>query len=363
MTWSAQDVRWMTRALELAARGRFTTWPNPMVGCVVVQDDSLLSEGWHRNHGEGHAEVNALAQLAPDLDLSRATAYVTLEPCSHTGKTPPCADLLVSRGVGRVVVAMTDPNPLVAGRGLERIQRAGAVCQVGCLEQEARALNAAFIHCMTSETPWVTLKWAQSMDGFMDGRTSPEAGAGGWGITGAASRRWTHTMRARHDTLLVGMRTWLVDNPSLTTRDTPGPSPRPLILTQGGTARPERAKPASDWEVAPVLVHPNFGASDRALDTWREAGYETLALHPPPMTREWWADLRKELDCAAVLIEGGAQVAKLALSSSSWNELHVLQSPTPLGKGLAAPTFPGWPPAGRKRCGQDDLQIWESPVR
>ena len=108
MTWLAQDMLWMTRALELAARGRFTTWPNPMVGCVVVRDDSLLAEGWHRKHGEGHAEVNALAQLDPGLDLSQATAYVTLEPCSHKGKTPPCADLLVSRGVGRVGVAMTD---------------------------------------------------------------------------------------------------------------------------------------------------------------------------------------------------------------------------------------------------------------
>ena len=131
MNWSTQDVRWMTRALELAERGRFTTWPNPMVGCVVVQDNRVLAEGWHRQHGEGHAEVNAFAQLDPDLDLSLATAYVTLEPCSHTGKTPPCADLLVNRGVGRVVVAMTDPNPLVAGRGLERLKCAGATCEVG----------------------------------------------------------------------------------------------------------------------------------------------------------------------------------------------------------------------------------------
>ena len=111
MTWTSSDERWMLRALELAARGRFTTWPNPMVGCVVVENDRMLGEGWHMKHGEAHAEVNALAQVDPKKDLSNATAYVTLEPCSHIGKTPPCADLLVSRGVGRVVVASKAPNP------------------------------------------------------------------------------------------------------------------------------------------------------------------------------------------------------------------------------------------------------------
>ena len=362
MTWSSQDVRWMTRALELASRGRFTTWPNPMVGCVVVQNDRLLAEGWHRQHGEGHAEVNALAQLAPSLDLSRATAYVTLEPCSHTGKTPPCADLLVSRGVGRVVVAMKDPNPLVAGRGLERLQHAGATCEVGCLEGEARRLNAAFVHIMTKQSPWVTLKWAQSSDGYMDGRTSPAIGAGGWPITGAASRRWTHALRARHDALLVGMRTWLVDTPSLTTRDAPGPSPRPLILTQGQTPRPESAKASSNWKEAPVLVHPDSGASEQALDTWRQAGYETLALSSRAMTTAWWSDLRQELDCAAVLVEGGARIAELALATSSCQELHVLQSPKSLGTGLSAPSLPKSSPSQRQACGEDDVQIWENPA-
>jgi diaminohydroxyphosphoribosylaminopyrimidine deaminase/5-amino-6-(5-phosphoribosylamino)uracil reductase len=262
-----------------------------------------------------------------------------------------------------VVVAMMDPNPLVAGRGLERLKHAGATCEVGCLEREALELNAPFVHCMTSRTPWVTLKWAQSPDGFMDGRTSPAVSAGGWAITGAASRRWTHTLRARHDALLVGMRTWLVDNPSLTTRDAPGPSPRPLILTHGQTTRPANAKAASDWADVPVLVHPASGASQQALDTWRRAGYDTLAMNQSPMTPAWWADLRKGLGCGAVLVEGGAQIAQMALSTSSWNELHVLQSLKPLGKGLAAPSLPAEPHARRKQCGQDDLRIWEQTVR
>ena len=362
MTWSAQDVHWMTRALSLASRGRFTTWPNPMVGCVVVQDDRLLAEGWHRQHGEGHAEANALAQLAPSLDLSGATAYVTLEPCSHVGKTPPCADLLVSRGVGRVVVAMKDPNPLVAGRGLERLKHAGATCEVGCLEDEAHLLNAPFVHGMTKESPWVTLKWAQSSDGFMDGRTSPAIGAGGWALTGSASRRWTHALRARHDALLVGMHTWLVDTPSLTTRDAPGPSPRPLILTRGRTPRPDSAKDASEWTDGPVLVHPASDVSQQALDTWRQVGYDTLALGPLPMSRAWWADLRKKLECTAVLVEGGAQVAELALSTSSWHELHVLQSPKSLDAGLAAPNLPKSSPTKHQTCGEDDVWTWEKPA-
>ena len=137
-------------------RGRLTTWPNPMVGCVVVQHERIVGEGWHATFGRAHAEVNALRQVDAGLDLSTATAYVTLEPCSHTGKTPPCADLLLARGVGRVVVAMEDPNPQVSGRGVARLKQAGVQVEVGCLAENARALIRPFVHAMTSPRPWIT---------------------------------------------------------------------------------------------------------------------------------------------------------------------------------------------------------------
>ena len=204
MTWTPSDERWMRRALELAQKGQLTTWPNPMVGCVVVENNQILGEGWHQRFGEGHAEVNALDKIEDNKDLSRATAYVTLEPCSHHGKTPPCAVLLTSRGVGRVVVATQDPNPVVAGRGLTTLTEAGIEVIAGCLEKEALELNRRFFFAMHESRPWITLKWAQSRDGFVDPDERAKDGRGGHPLTGAASARHTHTLRATHDGILVG---------------------------------------------------------------------------------------------------------------------------------------------------------------
>ena len=178
MTWTPSDERWMRRALELAQKGQLTTWPNPMVGCVVVENNQILGEGWHRRFGEGHAEVNALDKIEENKDLSGATAYVTLEPCSHHGKTPPCAALLTSRGVGRVVVATKDPNPVVAGRGLANLTEAGIEVIAAALKRKPE-LNRRFFFAMNESRPWITLKWAQSRDGFVDPDERVKDGRGG----------------------------------------------------------------------------------------------------------------------------------------------------------------------------------------
>jgi diaminohydroxyphosphoribosylaminopyrimidine deaminase/5-amino-6-(5-phosphoribosylamino)uracil reductase len=212
MSFSAVDHGMMARALQLAERGLWTTSPNPRVGCVVVRDGEIVGEGWHEKAGEPHAEVHALRAAG---DKARgATAYVTLEPCSHYGRTPPCAEALIAAGVSRVVAAMTDPNPLVAGKGLALLQTAGIETASGLLENEARELNIGFVSRMTRGRPWLRLKVAASLDG----KTALNNGVSQW-ITGPDARRDGHAWRARACAILTGIGTVRDDDPSLTVRD------------------------------------------------------------------------------------------------------------------------------------------------
>lgn len=228
------DEVWMRRALDLARNGR--TSPNPKVGCVIISaTGEFLGEGFHRAAGQPHAEIEALASVPESKrsELRGATYYVTLEPCSHFGRTPPCADRLVIEGAGRVVVAMEDPNPLVAGRGLKRLQAAGIQTESGLLGEQAKALNASFLTNMRERRPYVILKWAQSADGFMDPRMNAEPGAGGVALTGKWAGIINHTWRAEVDGVLVGRRTAEIDRPRLTNRLAPGPSPQPFVIDPG----------------------------------------------------------------------------------------------------------------------------------
>lgn len=204
------DRDYMARALELAARGRGRTSPNPMVGCVVVRDGRIIGEGWHRRAGEAHAEVNAVEAAG---DIAGATVYVSLEPCAHEGKTPPCADFLIGHRPARVVAAMTDPNPLVSGRGIERLRVAGIAVEAGLLAEEAAQLNEAFIKFITSGRPFVIAKCGMTLDGKIATRT----GHSRW-VTGEQSRQRVHELRNEVDAILVGSRTVMMDDPSLTTR-------------------------------------------------------------------------------------------------------------------------------------------------
>ncbi|CAH0270985.1 bifunctional diaminohydroxyphosphoribosylaminopyrimidine deaminase/5-amino-6-(5-phosphoribosylamino)uracil reductase RibD [Pseudomonas mediterranea] len=215
MTVSAQqavlDAHYMARALELARRGHYTTHPNPRVGCVIVRDGQIVGEGWHIRAGEPHAEVHALRAAG---ELARgATAYVTLEPCSHHGRTPPCADALVNAGVARIVAAMQDPNPEVAGRGLQRLAQAGIATDSGVLEGEARLVNQGFLKRMEHGLPFVRVKLAMSLDG----RTAMESGESQW-ITGPAARSAVQRLRAQASVVLTGADTVLTDNARLTVR-------------------------------------------------------------------------------------------------------------------------------------------------
>lgn len=209
--FTAQDHRFMARALRLADTEIISPHPNPRVGCVLVRDNEIIGEGWHVAAGQPHAEVNALAQAA---DARGATAYVTLEPCSHHGRTPPCADALIAAGVSRVVAAMQDPNPQVAGRGLQRLADAGIEISSGLLESEAARLNRGFIKRMQTGRPFVRAKLAMSLDG----RTAMASGESKW-ISSEDARRDVQRLRARADAMLTGSGTVLADNPSLTLRE------------------------------------------------------------------------------------------------------------------------------------------------
>ncbi|AXS79023.1 bifunctional diaminohydroxyphosphoribosylaminopyrimidine deaminase/5-amino-6-(5-phosphoribosylamino)uracil reductase RibD [Dechloromonas sp. HYN0024] len=212
MSFSADDFRLMARALQLAERGLWTTSPNPRVGCVLVRAGEIVGEGWHEKAGEPHAEVHALRMAGEKA--KGATAYVTLEPCSHHGRTPPCAEGLIAAGVSRVVAAMTDPNPLVAGKGMALLQAAGIETTSGVLENEARELNIGFVSRMMRGRPWLRLKAAASLDG----KTALNNGVSQW-ITGPAARRDGHAWRARACAILTGIGTVRDDDPQLSVRD------------------------------------------------------------------------------------------------------------------------------------------------
>ncbi len=234
MSIALTDEYYMAKAIELAKKGWYSTQPNPRVGCILVRDDHIIAQGWHQYAGQGHAEVNALAQLANNSNdiqgiAKGATAYVTLEPCSHFGKTPPCSEALITAGVQRVVVAMADPNPLVAGRGLKHLEEQGIAVRCGVLENESRALNLGFIQRMLVQRPNIRCKMAMSLDG----RTAMANGESQW-ITGADAREDVQRLRAESSAILTGIGTVLVDNPAMNVRsqnyDTMGRQPDRVVL-------------------------------------------------------------------------------------------------------------------------------------
>lgn len=273
---NSNDHAWMARALQLARKGLYSTHPNPRVGCVIVKDGQLLGEGWHVRAGEPHAEVHALRQAG---ERARgATAYVTLEPCSHHGRTPPCAEALVEAGVGRVVAAMQDPNPQVAGRGLARLRSVGIEVASGVVENEARALNAGFVKRMETGLPLLRAKLAMSLDG----RTAMASGESQW-ITGPAARAEVQRLRAQSSVVLTGANTVLMDNARLTVRAAE------LGLDDELTALAMQRPPLRvlvDGQLRVPLDAPFFQAGsalvastgDEQAASYQAAGHELLAL-------------------------------------------------------------------------------------
>lgn len=331
--FSPLDETLMRQALAEAGRGLWSTTPNPRVGCVIAREGKVLGSGWHRRAGEPHAEVHALR--AAGEQARGATAYVTLEPCSHHGRTPPCAEALVAAGVARVVVAMTDPNPLVAGRGVERLRVAGMQVDVGLLESEAKALNPGFISRMTRQRPWVRLKVASSLDG----RTALANGVSQW-ITGPAARADGHAWRARACAILTGSGTTLADNPRLNVREVDWrqqpadlPHRQPLRVVVDGRLH----LPTSLALCGPnTLLATGATASDSAAHAWTQAGAEVW--RSPAGTGDGrHVDLLALLHelarrgCNEVHVEAGAALNGALLSAGLVDEILWYMAPCLLG--------------------------------
>jgi diaminohydroxyphosphoribosylaminopyrimidine deaminase / 5-amino-6-(5-phosphoribosylamino)uracil reductase len=318
---TAADQDYMARALELAERGLYTTTPNPRVGCVLVRDYAIVGEGWHERAGEPHAEIVALR--AAGHAARGATAYVTLEPCCHHGRTPPCVDALIDAGVARVVAAMADPNPLVSGAGLARLQAAGIAVQSGVLQEAARELNVGFVSRMRRGTPWVRVKIAATLDG----KTALANGASQW-ITGPEARADGHAWRARACAVVTGIGTVRADDPRLTVREVRTPRQPLRIVIDSHLAIAPQAQVLAGGGALVVAAHAD-GAKAQAL---RAAGNEVLVL--PSGGRVDVAALMRELGARSineVHVEAGPALSGSLLQAGLVDELLVYLAPAIVG--------------------------------
>ncbi len=320
--FTADDHRFMARALELAHKGLYTATPNPRVGCVVVRGGQVVGEGWHEKAGGPHAEIGALAAAGQQAD--GATAYVSLEPCSHHGRTPPCVDALIAARVARVVAAMRDPNPLVAGKGLAALENAGIAAEAGLLENEARELNIGFVSRMTRGRPWVRMKIAASLDG----KTALLNGKSRW-ITGPAARRDGHAWRARACAVLTGIGTVRDDDPQLTVREVGTPRQPLRVVVDSRLETPPAAKVLAGGG-ALVAAAVRDDARSRAL---QEKGAE-IAVLPNAAGKVELGELMRELgrrEINEVHVEAGFKLNGSLLREDLVDELLIYLAPHLIG--------------------------------
>ncbi len=319
------DERYMRRCIELARNGRCNVAPNPMVGAVIVCDGRIIGEGYHIRCGEAHAEVNAIRSVKRTELLTRSTIYVSLEPCSHYGKTPPCADLIVERQIPRIVVGCTDPFSEVAGRGIAKLRAAGREVVTGVLEDECRRLVRRFITFHTQKRPYITLKWAQSADRFIDRlRTEGTPVILSTPLTSLC----THKLRAESDAILVSGKTALLDNPSLTVRHWQGKNPVRVVL--------------SPHTQLPPTLH-LFDGEARTLaftspDNPTEApNAERIELPPAADPLHHLLRTLYEMKLQSLLVEGGSRLLQSFIDAELWDEIRIEQSPIRLESGVEAP--------------------------
>jgi diaminohydroxyphosphoribosylaminopyrimidine deaminase/5-amino-6-(5-phosphoribosylamino)uracil reductase len=333
---AAADETWMRRALDLAEPGRGHVEPNPLVGAVVVREGQAVGEGWHQRYGGPHAEVHALG--AAGEAARGGTLYVTLEPCCHHGKTPPCTDAVLRAGVRRVVAAMTDPFPQVAGRGAERLRAAGVAVDIGVGEPEARRLNAPYLKLLATGRPYVHAKWAMTLDGKIATRT----GDSKW-ISNEASRRRVHDLRGRMDAIVVGVGTVLADDPRLTARP-PGPRTAARVVLDSRGRTPPTCLLARTARETPAVVATTAAIPSAMRAELEARGCEVLCL-PAAGGRPEVGALLDELGrrrFSNVLVEGGGAVLGSFLDGGAVDEVHAFIAPR-LAGGADART----PVAGR----------------
>ncbi len=350
--FSAVDHAHMARALRLAERGLYTTQPNPRVGCVIAHGADIVGEGWHQRAGEPHAEVFALRDAG---ERARdATAYVTLEPCAHFGKTPPCADALIAAKIGRVVAACEDPNPRVAGGGFTKLREAGIAVETGLMREQARDMNRGFFSRLERQRPWVRVKLASSLDG----RTALSNGESKW-ITSEASRADVQRWRARSSAILTAIGTLIADNPQLTVRlDTPFAAPLRIVLDR--TLRTARGSNVLDRSAPTLIVH---GAGAKRDDRFNHVELADVPLRDGQIDLDALMNRLAERGVNELQVEAGPKLCGSLLSADLVDELLLYTAPALLGDSarplLALPKFasmtdvPRWNIVDRRQIGED----------
>jgi diaminohydroxyphosphoribosylaminopyrimidine deaminase/5-amino-6-(5-phosphoribosylamino)uracil reductase len=316
----------MQRCLQLAANGLGHTLTNPMVGCVVVHNDKIIGEGFHRFYGGAHAEVEALKNIDDPAVLNESTVYVNLEPCSHQGKTPPCADLLIAKGVKRVVIASGDPNPLVNGRGIQKLSDAGIEVISGILDQANRELNKRFFTFHEKKRPYIVLKWAQSRDGWI----APKNHKGQFKLTGHLSDILVHRWRTEETGILVGRKTIEQDNPQLNVRHVNGKNPVRIILDPHHAIKEQKQ----------VLD----GTQDTLVYTYHHDQTQPHLSHVALPKENFLGHVLEDLyqrKIASVLVEGGAYTLAQFIDQNAWDEARIFECDVLLRQGISAPYITG----------------------
>ncbi|WP_192822405.1 bifunctional diaminohydroxyphosphoribosylaminopyrimidine deaminase/5-amino-6-(5-phosphoribosylamino)uracil reductase RibD [Rufibacter sp. LB8] len=337
--------KYMRRALDLALLGTGKVRPNPLVGCVVVHDKKIIGEGWHQQYGGPHAEVNALNSVADKSLLPHSQVYVTLEPCSHYGKTPPCADFLLQHGVRDVIICNADPNPLVAGKGIKKLMDAGCKVHLGVLEQEGIGVNRRFFTVQTKKRPYIVLKWAQSSDGFIALPNCQPCQ-----ISGPLAKQLVHKWRTEEQAILVGTRTAIFDNPQLNVRHWPGPAPLRIAIDK------QLQIPASHYLLdgsQPTLI---YMLQQKAATTQTEY----IPLSPEENLLEQLLTDLHQRNVQSVLVEGGTFLLETFLQLNLWDEIRIFRSPVNLTDGVSAPQLPILPFNSRTMVGDDELTVYQN---
>ena len=319
----------MRRCIDLAHNGENHVAPNPMVGALIVYKDKIIGEGYHRSFGEAHAEVNAINSVKHKELLPESTIYVSLEPCSHQGKTPPCSDLIIRNKIKKVVIGSVDPNSLVAGKGIEKLKNAGTEVVVGVLEEDCKILNKRFFTFHKAKRPYIILKWAESADGFMDPERNENAPVGPNWISNPISRKLVHKWRAIEQGILVGTNTVLADNPGLDTRLWPGKSPTRIILDR--TLRiPNQLKIYNGK--SPTIVYNEI----KNMET------DQLSFKKIEFNNHQLISILKDLytqNIQSILVEGGSQVLQSFIDNQLWDEARVFKGTNYFHSGIKAPSL------------------------
>ncbi|RXR30140.1 bifunctional diaminohydroxyphosphoribosylaminopyrimidine deaminase/5-amino-6-(5-phosphoribosylamino)uracil reductase RibD [Flavobacterium piscinae] len=322
--------KYMQRCLELAKNGLGTTYPNPLVGSVIVFDNKIIGEGWHQKAGESHAEVNAINSVKDKSLLSKSTIYVSLEPCSHFGKTPPCSDLIIHHKIPNVVVGTVDPNEKVAGKGIEKLRQSGANVIVGMLEKQCLELNRRFFTFHNQKRPYIILKWAESADGFLSPQIKKEQKPV-W-ITNAYSRQLVHKWRTEEQAILVGTNTVLADNPQLNSRDWKGNNPIRIVIDRTG-------KISNNYEVKKGKQPTIFITEKENFVSVENCKPETSIFGN--QLAEKISHFLFQKGIQSVIIEGGLQTLQTFIEANLWDEARIFKGNLLFQQGTKAPTLTG----------------------